>query len=76
MEQETHQESAGSATAQTAVEDDAAARRLERRINTRLVKIRRDEDSILKLQMRIQRYRQEMHRLGKSRAEKLTLRLL
>lgn len=52
---------------------DAAA--LERRINRRLVKIQRDSDEIMRLQMRVQRYRQEIQRLAAKRTEKLTLRL-
>jgi hypothetical protein len=50
--------------------------RLERLINRRLVKVSQDEDKILQLQMRVQRYRQEIRRLSVRRAEKLTMRLL
>jgi hypothetical protein len=50
--------------------------RLERLINRRLVKVQQDEDKILQLQMRVQRYRQEIRRLSVRRAEKLTMRLL
>jgi len=50
--------------------------RLERLINRRLVKVSQDEDKILQLQMRVQRYRQEIRRLSIRRGEKLTMRLL
>jgi len=50
--------------------------RLERLINRRLVKVSQDEDKILQLQMRVQRYRQEIRRLSVRRVEKLTMRLL
>jgi len=50
--------------------------RLERLINRRLVKVQQDEDKILQLQMRVQRYRQEIRRLSVRRGERLTMRLL
>lgn len=52
------------------------ARELELKINRRLYKIERDNDQILKLQMRIQRYRQEISRLSIKRSAALTFRLL
>jgi hypothetical protein len=38
--------------------------------------VQQDEDKILQLQMRVQRYRQEIRRLSVRRGEKLTMRLL
>lgn len=73
MEQETHQKEPEQSADESADLKDAAA--LERKINRRLVKIQKDSDEILRLQMRVQRYRQEMHRLAAKRSEKLTLRL-
>lgn len=73
MEQGTHQEQSGQGADEAADLRGAAA--LERKINRRLVKIQRDSDEIMRLQMRVQRYRQEMQRLAAKRAEKLTLRL-
>lgn len=65
------------ATAQSALkEDELAAQELERKINLRLYKIDVANNEILRQQIRIQRYRQEIHRLSAKRSEFLTLRLL
>lgn len=77
MEQKEAPAGAGEAAAQAAaLEDEKASRDLEQKINRRLFKIQRDQDEMLKIQMRIQRYRQEVHRLSLKRAEKMTFRLL
>lgn len=65
------------ATARSALkEDELAAQELERKINLRLYRIDVANNEILRLKIRIQRYRQEIHRLSAKRSEVLTLRLL
>lgn len=75
MEPEKAEAGRSQAADEALLEDEKAARELENLINKRLAKVQRDQDEILKLTMRVQRYRQEIQRLSLKRAERLTLRL-
>lgn len=78
VEQEAGAKKPGEKAAQAALarkEDDRKAASIERAINRRLVKIQRDQDQMLSLSLRIERYRREIRALGRKHAEVLTLRL-